>query len=82
LPGADDLLYQKINFEEALELVDQSFALCLDLEGVFSQDRYAVEMATKKLKNAAGQISNIKLIKQQRDSWSAAIRRSKSFRNE
>jgi len=46
-------VYQAERFEETLELVDQSSPYALT-GAVFSQDRYAVEMAAKKLGNAAG----------------------------
>ncbi len=46
-------VYQAERFEEALELVDQTSPYALT-GAVFSQDRYAVEMAAKKLVNAAG----------------------------
>jgi len=46
-------VYQADYFEEALELVDQTSPYALT-GAVFSQDRYAIELATKKLRNAAG----------------------------
>jgi 1-pyrroline-5-carboxylate dehydrogenase len=46
-------VYQAEHFEEALELVDQTSPYALT-GAVFSQDRYAIELATKKLRNAAG----------------------------
>jgi len=46
-------VYQAERFQETLELVDQSSPYALT-GAVFSQDRYAVEMATKALVNAAG----------------------------
>lgn len=46
-------VYNSEHFEEALELVDQTSPYALT-GAVFSQDRYAVELATKMLKNAAG----------------------------
>lgn len=46
-------VYQAERFEETLELVDQTSPYALT-GAVFSQDRYAVELATKKLVNAAG----------------------------
>ncbi len=46
-------VYNSEHFEEALELVDQTSPYALT-GAVFSQDRYALEFATKKLKNAAG----------------------------
>ena len=46
-------VYQSERFEETLELVDQTSPYALT-GAVFSQDRYATELATKKLVNAAG----------------------------
>ncbi len=46
-------VYQEDNFEQTLELVDQTSPYALT-GAVFSQDRYAAELATKKLRNAAG----------------------------
>lgn len=46
-------VYHEDHYEEALELVDQTSPYALT-GAVFSQDRYAVELATKKLRNAAG----------------------------
>lgn len=46
-------VYHENHYEEALELVDQTSPYALT-GAVFSQDRYAVELATKKLRNAAG----------------------------
>jgi 1-pyrroline-5-carboxylate dehydrogenase len=46
-------VYNAEHFEEALELVDQTSPYALT-GAIFSQDRYAVELATQKLKNAAG----------------------------
>ena len=46
-------VYQANHFEEALELVDQSSPYALT-GAIFSKDRYAVEMATSKLRHAAG----------------------------
>ncbi|MBN3520434.1 L-glutamate gamma-semialdehyde dehydrogenase [Algoriphagus lutimaris] len=46
-------VYNAENFEETLELVDQTGPYALT-GAVFSQDRYAIELATTKLKNAAG----------------------------
>jgi 1-pyrroline-5-carboxylate dehydrogenase len=46
-------VYDEENFEEALELVDQTSPYALT-GAIFSQDRYAIEFATQKLKNAAG----------------------------
>lgn len=46
-------VYNEEHFEEALELVDQTSPYALT-GAIFSQDRYAIELATKKLRNAAG----------------------------
>jgi 1-pyrroline-5-carboxylate dehydrogenase len=46
-------VYHQEHFEEALELVDQTSPYALT-GAVFSKDRYAIEFATQKLKNAAG----------------------------
>jgi 1-pyrroline-5-carboxylate dehydrogenase len=46
-------VYDEEKFEEALELVDQTSPYALT-GAIFSQDRYAIEFATQKLKNAAG----------------------------
>jgi len=46
-------VYHENHFEEALELVDQTSPYALT-GAIFSQDRYAVELATQMLKNAAG----------------------------
>lgn len=46
-------LYHQERFEETLELVDQTSPYALT-GAVFSKDRYTIEFATKKLKNAAG----------------------------
>jgi len=46
-------VYQAERFEEALELLDSTSPYALT-GAVFSQDRYAIELATKKLVNAAG----------------------------
>ena len=46
-------IYQAERFEETLELVDQTSPYALT-GAVFSQDRYTIELATKKLVNAAG----------------------------
>ena len=46
-------VYQAERFEEALELLDSTSPYALT-GAVFSQDRYAAELATKKLANAAG----------------------------
>lgn len=46
-------VYHSENFEQTLELVDQTSPYALT-GSIFSKDRYAVEMATKKLSNAAG----------------------------
>ncbi len=46
-------VYHAENFEETLELVDQTSPYALT-GAVLSRDRYAVELATKKLTNSAG----------------------------
>ncbi len=46
-------VYQPERYEEVLELVDSTSPYALT-GAVFSQDRYAAELATKKLVNAAG----------------------------
>lgn len=46
-------VYQAERFEEALELVDTTSPYALT-GAIFSTDRYAVELATKKLEHAAG----------------------------
>jgi 1-pyrroline-5-carboxylate dehydrogenase len=46
-------VYHAENFEQTLELVDNTSPYALT-GSIFSRDRYAVEMATKKLSNAAG----------------------------
>lgn len=46
-------VYDEERFEEALQLVDQTSPYALT-GAIFSQDRYAIEYATQKLKNAAG----------------------------
>ncbi|MBC7923629.1 MAG: L-glutamate gamma-semialdehyde dehydrogenase [Ferruginibacter sp.] len=46
-------VYQPENFEDALALVDATSPYALT-GAVFAQDRYAIEMASKKLVNAAG----------------------------
>lgn len=46
-------VYQAERYEEVLELVDSTSPYALT-GAVFSQDRYAAELATKKLVNAAG----------------------------
>lgn len=46
-------IYQEDHFEEALELVDQSSPYALT-GAIFSKDRYAIELATTKLRHAAG----------------------------
>ncbi len=46
-------VYQSERFEETLELVDQTSPYALT-GAVFAQDRYAIELATKQLVNAAG----------------------------
>src|SRR5688572_19167069 len=46
-------VYESEKFEETLELVDNTSPYALT-GSIFSKDRYAVELATKKLSNAAG----------------------------
>ncbi len=46
-------VYHEENFEQTLELVDQTSPYALT-GAVLAKDRYAIEMATKKLVNAAG----------------------------
>lgn len=46
-------VYHAENFEQTLELVDSTSPYALT-GSIFSHDRYAIEMATKKLTNAAG----------------------------
>lgn len=46
-------IYHAENFEQTLELVDQSSPYGLT-GAIFSQDRYAIQMATQKLRHAAG----------------------------
>ncbi len=46
-------VYQEERFEETLTLVDQTSPYALT-GSIFSTDRYAIEMATNKLSNAAG----------------------------
>jgi 1-pyrroline-5-carboxylate dehydrogenase len=46
-------VYHEEHFETVLELVDQTSPYALT-GAVFSQDRYAIELATQKLRNAAG----------------------------
>lgn len=46
-------VYHSENFEQTLDLVDTTSPYALT-GSIFSQDRYAIEMATKKLTNAAG----------------------------
>ncbi|MBU2914485.1 L-glutamate gamma-semialdehyde dehydrogenase [Reichenbachiella agariperforans] len=46
-------VYHPEHFEEALELVDKTSDYALT-GAIFSDDRYAIELATKKLQNAAG----------------------------
>ncbi|MEX2234686.1 MAG: L-glutamate gamma-semialdehyde dehydrogenase [Cyclobacteriaceae bacterium] len=46
-------VYHAENFEQTLELVDQTSPYALT-GSIFSHDRFAIEMATKKLSNAAG----------------------------
>lgn len=45
--------YQPERFEETLELLDQTSPYALT-GAVFSQDRYAIDLATRKLRHAAG----------------------------
>jgi len=46
-------VYHSENFEQTLELVDSTSPYALT-GSIFSRDRFAIEMATKKLSNAAG----------------------------
>lgn len=46
-------IYKQDNFEETLTLVDQTSPYALT-GAIFSQDRYAIELATKKLSQSAG----------------------------
>lgn len=46
-------VYHAENFEQTLELVDSTSPYALT-GSIFAQDRFAIEMATKKLTNAAG----------------------------
>jgi 1-pyrroline-5-carboxylate dehydrogenase len=46
-------VYHAENFEQTLELVDQTSPYALT-GSIFSQDRYAIDMATRKLTNSAG----------------------------
>jgi 1-pyrroline-5-carboxylate dehydrogenase len=46
-------VYHQENFEQTLELVDNTSPYALT-GSIFSNDRYAIELATKKLSNAAG----------------------------
>ncbi len=46
-------VYDPEHYEETLTLVDQTSPYALT-GAVFSKDRYAIELATKKLRNAAG----------------------------
>ncbi len=46
-------VYHAENFEQTLELVDQTSPYALT-GSILSKDRYAIEMATRKLSNAAG----------------------------
>jgi 1-pyrroline-5-carboxylate dehydrogenase len=46
-------VYHQENFEQTLELVDQTSPYALT-GSIISKDRYAIEMATKKLVNSAG----------------------------
>jgi 1-pyrroline-5-carboxylate dehydrogenase len=47
------MLYDDAKFEETLDIVDKTSIYALT-GSIFSQDRYAVDLATKKLVNAAG----------------------------
>ncbi|MBT1703977.1 L-glutamate gamma-semialdehyde dehydrogenase [Chryseosolibacter indicus] len=46
-------VYDPANFEETLDLVDRTSPYALT-GSIFARDRYAIELATKKLTNAAG----------------------------
>lgn len=46
-------IYHEENFEQTLELVDETSPYALT-GSIFSKDRYAIELATQKLSNAAG----------------------------
>ena len=46
-------IYEDDKFEETLDLVDKTSIYALT-GAIFSKDRYAIEQATKKLQNAAG----------------------------
>ena len=46
-------LYDDLEFERALELVDATSPYALT-GAIFSQDRYAIDLAVQKLRNAAG----------------------------
>jgi 1-pyrroline-5-carboxylate dehydrogenase len=46
-------VYKEENFEETLQLIDNTSPYALT-GSIFSDDRYAIELATKKLVNAAG----------------------------
>jgi 1-pyrroline-5-carboxylate dehydrogenase len=46
-------VYDPEQFEETLEIVDQTSPYALT-GAIFSRDRYAVDLASKKLRNAAG----------------------------
>ncbi|HEY0655054.1 MAG TPA: L-glutamate gamma-semialdehyde dehydrogenase [Chryseosolibacter sp.] len=46
-------VYHSENFEQTLELVDQTSPYALT-GSIFAKDRYAIELATKKLTNSAG----------------------------
>jgi 1-pyrroline-5-carboxylate dehydrogenase len=46
-------VYHRENFEQTLELIDQTSPYALT-GSIFSQDRFAIELATKKLSNSAG----------------------------
>ncbi|QHT70597.1 L-glutamate gamma-semialdehyde dehydrogenase [Rhodocytophaga rosea] len=46
-------VYQEQNFEQTIELVNQTSPYALT-GSIFAQDRYAIELATQKLRHAAG----------------------------
>ena len=46
-------IYEPSEWKEVIEIVDQSSEYALT-GAIFSQDRYAIEYATKKLENSAG----------------------------
>ncbi len=52
-PVITTYVYHSENFEQTLELVDVTSPYALT-GSIFAQDRYAIEMATKKLTNSAG----------------------------